>query len=70
MLFPVAKTVIYMNLFFGGASNWFEFAVKVFALYMIPVIVGVVHPRFRVEQSIRFFLKWGLPVGVLAILVV
>ncbi len=70
VLFPVAKTVIYMNLFFGGASNWFEFAIKVFALYMIPVIIGVVHPRFRVEQSIRFFMKWGLPVGVLAILLV
>lgn len=70
VLYPIAKTVIYMNLFFGGASNWFEFAIKVFALYMIPVIIGVVHPRFRVEQSIRFFLKWGLPVGVLAILLV
>ncbi|GGD46304.1 respiratory chain complex I subunit 1 family protein [Sinisalibacter lacisalsi] len=70
VLFPVAKTVIYMNLFFGGASNWAEFAVKVFAIYMVSVLVGVVHPRFRVEQSIRFFLKWGLPVGILAILVV
>ena len=70
VLFPIAKTVIYMNLFFGGASSWFEFAVKVFALYMVTAIIGVVHPRFRVEQSIRFFLKWGLPVGVLAILVV
>lgn len=70
VLFPVAKTVIYMNLFFGGASNWAEFAIKVFALYMITVIIGVVHPRFRVEQSIRFFIKWGLPVGILAILVV
>jgi NADH-quinone oxidoreductase subunit H len=70
VLFPVAKTVIYMNLFFGGASNWGEFAVKVFAIYMVSVLVGVVHPRFRVEQSIRFFLKWGLPVGILAILVV
>ena len=70
VLFPVAKTVIYMNLFFGGASNWAEFAIKVFALYMITVVIGVVHPRFRVEQSIRFFIKWGLPVGILAILVV
>jgi len=70
VLFPVAKTVIYMNLFFGGASSWAEFAVKVFAIYMISVLVGVVHPRFRVEQSIRFFLTWGLPVGVLAILMV
>ena len=70
VLFPVAKTVIYMNLFFGGASSWAEFAIKVFAIYMISVLVGVVHPRFRVEQSIRFFLTWGLPVGILAILVV
>jgi len=69
-LFPVAKTVVYMNLFFGGASNWGEFAIKAFVLYMIPAVIGVVHPRFRVEQSIRFFLKWGLPVGVLAILLV
>ena len=70
VLFPVAKTVIYMNLFFGGATNWAEFAIKVFALYMVSVVIGVVHPRFRVEQSIRFFIKWGLPVGVLAILLV
>ncbi|NIY78473.1 NADH-quinone oxidoreductase subunit H [Celeribacter sp. HF31] len=70
VLFPVAKTVIYMNLFFGGATSWAEFAIKVFCLYMISVVIGVVHPRFRVEQSIRFFLKWGLPIGVLSILVV
>jgi NADH-quinone oxidoreductase subunit H len=69
-LFPVAKTVVYMNLFFGGASSWGEFAIKVFALYMVSAVIGVVHPRFHVEQSIRFFLKWGLPVGVLAILMV
>ncbi len=68
-LFPIAKTVIYMNLFFGGATSWAEFAIKVFALYMITVLIGVVFPRFRVEQGIRFFLKWGLPVGILAILV-
>jgi NADH-quinone oxidoreductase subunit H len=70
VLFPIAKTVIYMNLFFGGATNWVEFAVKVFAIYMISVVIGVVYPRYRVEQSIRFFLKWGLPVGILAILTV
>jgi NADH-quinone oxidoreductase subunit H len=70
VLFPVAKTVVYMNLFFGGATSWAEFAIKVFCLYMVSALIGVVHPRFRVEQSIRFFMKWGLPVGVLAILVV
>jgi NADH-quinone oxidoreductase subunit H len=70
VIFPIAKTIIYMNLFFGGATSWLEFSIKVFALYMITVLIGVVFPRFRVEQSIRFFLKWGLPVGILAILTV
>lgn len=69
-IFPVAKTVIYMNLFFGGATSWLEFAIKVFCLYLVSAFIGVVHPRFRVEQSIRFFLKWGVPVGILAILMV
>lgn len=69
-IFPTAKTVVYMNLFFGGATSWLEFAIKVFCLYLLTAFIGVVHPRFRVEQSIRFFLKWGVPVGILAILMV
>ena len=67
-IFPVAKIVVYMNLFFGGAATWPVFFIKVFCIYMVSVLVGVVHPRFRVEQSIRWFLVWGMPVGVLAIL--
>lgn len=70
VLYPIAKTVIYMNIFFGGASSWGEFFLKIFAIYMVSVVIGVVFPRFRVEQSILFFLKWGVPAGVLAILVV
>ncbi len=69
-LFPIAKIVVYMNLFFGGATNWGEFAIKVFLLYMVSAVIGVVYPRFHVEHSLRFFFKWGLPVGVLAILMV
>jgi NADH-quinone oxidoreductase subunit H len=67
-IFPVAKMVIYMNLFFGGATSWPEFAVKVFLLYLFSAFVGVCFPRFRVEQSIRWFLIWAVPIGVLAIL--
>jgi NADH-quinone oxidoreductase subunit H len=69
-IFPVAKIVIYMNLFFGGASSWPEFFLKVFFIYMFSAFVGVVFPRFRVEQSIRWFLIWGLPLGIIAILMV
>ena len=66
-LFPIAKIVIYMNLFFGGATSWPEFFIKVFCIYMVSVLVGVVFPRFRVEQSIRWFMVWAVPLGLLAI---
>ena len=69
-IFPIAKIVVYMNLFFGGASSWPVFFLKVFAIYMVSVVVGVVFPRFRVEQSIRWFLIWALPLGVAAIVMV
>lgn len=66
-IFPIAKIVIYLNLFFGGASSWPEFFLKVFAIYMVSVFVGVAFPRFRVEQSIRWFMVWAVPLGILAI---
>ena len=69
-IFPIAKIVIYMNLFFGGAAAWPVFFLKVFLIYMFSVFVGVVFPRFRVEQSIRWFLIWGVPLGIVAVVVV
>ncbi len=69
-IFPLAKIVVYMNLFFGGAANWPVFFLKVFLIYMVSAFVGVVFPRFRVEQSIRWFLVWALPLGILAIVLV
>jgi NADH-quinone oxidoreductase subunit H len=69
-IFPIAKIVIYMNLFFGGAASWPLFFLKVFLIYMVSVFVGVVFPRFRVEQSIRWFLVWAVPLGVLSVMVV
>lgn len=69
-IFPVAKMVVYMNLFFGGAASWPVFCLKVFLLYLFSVFVGVVFPRFRVEQSVRWFLIWAVPLGIAAIVVV
>lgn len=68
-IFPIAKIVIYMNLFFGGAASWPVFFLKVFLIYLFAVLVGVVFPRFRVEQSIRWFLVWAVPLGVVAIVI-
>ncbi|HEX5674655.1 MAG TPA: NADH-quinone oxidoreductase subunit H, partial [Azonexus sp.] len=63
-IFPIAKIVIYMNLFFGGADNWASFFLKVFLIYLWSAFVGVCFPRFRVEQSIRWFLIWPVPIGL------
>jgi NADH-quinone oxidoreductase subunit H len=67
-IFPIAKMVVYMNLFFGGAASWPVFFLKIFCIYMVSVLVGVVFPRFHVEHSIRWFLVWAVPLGVIAII--
>ncbi len=66
-IFAAAKLVLFMNLFFGGATNIFSMVVKTFLIYMISVFVGVSFPRFRTEQSIRFFLKYPTLIGILGI---
>ena len=69
-IMPIAKIVLYMNLFFGGAASWPVFCLKVFLIYLFSVFVGVVFPRFQVEQSVRWFLIWAVPIGILGLLVV
>jgi NADH-quinone oxidoreductase subunit H len=43
--------------------------VKGWALYMVPVIIGVSFPRFRPEDAIRFFLRIPTATGVLAVVI-
>jgi len=66
----IVEAVLFMNLFFGGATNWFELIIKTFILYFITVFVGVVFPRYRVDHSVRWFLKLPLLFGVLAVIFV
>ncbi len=58
-LFGVAKLILFVSLLFGGASSWLSLFVKTFLLYMYPIVVSSVFPRFRTEQSIRFL--WFIP---------
>ncbi|MDP2172713.1 MAG: NADH-quinone oxidoreductase subunit H [Candidatus Cloacimonadaceae bacterium] len=68
-IFNAAKLVLFMNLYFGGATNLVEMVFKTFWIYMFSVFVGVAYPRFRTEQSIRFFLKYPTLIGLIAILI-
>lgn len=63
-VFTVAKCILFMNLFLGGTTTILGFLVKTFIVYFWTVFVGAVFPRFRVEQSIRFLLKWPALIGV------
>jgi len=76
-IFPIAKTMLFVNLFFGGVAlydsyllTFLVFFLKTFTVYMWSVFVGVSFPRFRVDHSIRWFMKYPLVIGVLAILFV
>jgi NADH-quinone oxidoreductase subunit H len=67
-IFAFAKLTLYVDLFMGGASNLIELLVKTFALYLIPMLYGIVSPRYRTEQAVRYFWGWPLFFGLLAIL--
>ncbi len=66
-IFAFVKLTLYVDLFMGGASNLVVLVIKTFTLYMIPVLYGLVSPRYRTEQSIRYFWGWPLFFGLLAI---
>ncbi|MEA2104531.1 MAG: NADH-quinone oxidoreductase subunit H [Candidatus Cloacimonadota bacterium] len=69
-LFAAAKLVLFMNLFFGGATNLPIMIVKTFFIYIFSVIIGAAFPRFRPEQSFRFFLKWPTIIGIIGVIFV
>lgn len=65
----VIEAVLWMNLFFGGASSWPELILKSFFIYFWSVFVGMVFPRFRVDQSISWLLRLPTLIGILAIVI-
>ncbi len=65
----VVEAALFMNLFFGGADTWYMYIIKTFFVYFISVFVGMVFPRFKIEDSVRWFLKWPTVIGIIAVLV-
>lgn len=67
-VFMFAKLTLYVDLFLGGANNLLVLIVKTFTLYLIPMLYGIISPRYRTEQAIRYFWGWPSLFGLLAIL--
>jgi len=68
-IFNSAKLVLFMNLYFGGATNIFTMIIKTFMIYMVTVAVGVSFPRFRTEQAIRFFIKFPTLIAIISVVI-
>lgn len=82
-VFQGAKLVLFMNLFWGGAPVLDVFVggwaflnvigglgimiIKTFLIYLYTAIVGASFPRFRTDQSIRFFLGVPTLIGIGAV---
>jgi NADH-quinone oxidoreductase subunit H len=69
IILHMIEAVLFMNLFLGGAATWVELFIKTFLLYLWSAFVGVVFPRFRIEQSVLWFLKIPLLLSVIAIII-
>jgi NADH-quinone oxidoreductase subunit H len=71
LMMVVVELTIYINLFLGGGTNWFEYLLKLFALFTLILSFHAVFGRFRTDDAIRFLWKVPLPlatVGVIGIM--
>ena len=68
-IFNSAKLILFMNLYFGGATNIISMILKTFMIYMVTVAVGVSFPRFRTEQAIRFFIKIPTLIAIISVVI-
>ncbi len=59
------ELMIYINLFLGGAQNWIELLVKLFALFTVVLSVNIVFGRFKTDDAVKFM--WKYPVGLAVI---
>ncbi len=64
----VVELTIYMNLFLGGALNWFEYVAKLFVLFTLVMSVNAVYGRFRTDSALRFYWKLPLPMAALGVI--
>lgn len=68
MMMSIAKLVLVVDLFLGGASNLLILILKAFALFLLTAAISMVFPRLKTEQAVDFFWKVPLGLGVLGVI--
>lgn len=59
--------VLYVTLFLGGGSTWFDFLPKIFLVAAIPTTIAYLFPRYRTEDMVRLMWKWPVLIGLLGL---
>jgi NADH-quinone oxidoreductase subunit H len=62
------ELTIYINLFLGGAKNWFELIVKLFVMFTIVLSVNAVFGRFRTDDAMKFMWKVPFPLAIIGVI--
>jgi NADH-quinone oxidoreductase subunit H len=62
MMMTVAKLVLIADLFLGGATTVLALIAKTFALFLLTAVVSLSFPRLKTEQTVDFF--WRIPLGL------
>jgi len=70
MMLSIAKFVLMVDLFLGGATNLLVLIAKAFALFVLTASISAVFPRLKTEQAVDFFWKVPLGLGVLGVVAV
>ena len=68
MIFAVAKLVLWVDLFFGGAGDIFELLWKTFILFIFQIAISIAYPRFKTEQAVDFLMKIPIILGIIAVI--
>jgi NADH-quinone oxidoreductase subunit H len=64
------ETGIVVDLFLGGAPNFWIFIAKQFVLYFVVILVDAILPRLRIHEATSFFWKLPLFLGILQAVIV
>ncbi len=59
--------VLYVSLFLGGGSGWFDLLLKSFVVLTIPMSIAFLFPRYRTEDLVRLLWKWPVMLGLLGV---
>jgi NADH-quinone oxidoreductase subunit H len=69
MMLSMAKYVLMVDLFLGGAGSLPVLIAKAFALFVLTASISTVFPRLKTEQTVDFFWRIPLGLGVLGVIV-